>query len=76
MCVLISMLFVMAYEIISVINRDRLKFRNNHQGQESCFYFTEQERKQLSAIQKCSDYAVMCESTEWLFNIFHGLRYK
>lgn len=67
MCVLISMLFVMAYEIIPV----KLIFRNNHPSMRAVFVL--QSRKENSCLQlKYSDYTVMYEIAEWLLNIFHA----
>lgn len=46
-CVLISMLFVMAYEIIPVINKDKLKFRNSHSKTRKLFLFYREGKKIL-----------------------------
>jgi len=38
-CVLICMLFVMLYEIMPVINMDKLKFKNNHSGMRTFLFY-------------------------------------
>lgn len=45
MCMFISMLFVMAYEIIPVINMDKLKFRNNRSGMRKLVLFYKAGKK-------------------------------